>query len=140
MIVFKVNSKLLPKSIENNLRKAVGFAAEEGAKEGAKEGGDTAAGAEKVYIEEKYLDINDRVEKITTLLQRKEWGQALMRIRKLLDEAEYQNALYPEDGTTRDTLLNAADAAMYVAKQTRRHVDNLLAGQQNAETNFNDCG
>jgi hypothetical protein len=31
VIVFKVNSKLLPKSIENNLRKAVGFAAEEGA-------------------------------------------------------------------------------------------------------------
>ena len=49
-------------------------------------------------------------------------------------------ALYPEDGTTRDTLLNAADAAMYVAKQTRRHVDNLLAAQQNAEANFNDCG
>jgi diguanylate cyclase (GGDEF)-like protein len=30
-------------------------------------------------------------------------------------------ALYPEDGTTADTLLSAADAAMYVAKHTKRH-------------------
>ncbi len=29
-------------------------------------------------------------------------------------------AIYPEDGTTRDSLLSAADAAMYVAKHTRR--------------------
>ncbi|MGB6688756.1 MAG: GGDEF domain-containing protein [Terracidiphilus sp.] len=29
-------------------------------------------------------------------------------------------ALYPEDGKTRDSLLGAADAAMYVAKNTRR--------------------
>jgi len=28
-------------------------------------------------------------------------------------------ALYPEDGATRDSLLSAADAAMYVAKHTR---------------------
>jgi GGDEF domain-containing protein len=28
-------------------------------------------------------------------------------------------AIYPADGTTRDSLLNAADAAMYVAKQTK---------------------
>jgi len=31
-------------------------------------------------------------------------------------------AVYPEDGKTRDNLLSAADAGMYVAKQTRRHV------------------
>lgn len=30
-------------------------------------------------------------------------------------------ALYPEDGTTPDCLLSAADAAMYVAKHTKRH-------------------
>ncbi len=30
-------------------------------------------------------------------------------------------ALYPEDGTTPETLLSAADAAMYVAKHTKRH-------------------
>ncbi len=31
-------------------------------------------------------------------------------------------ALYPEDGTTRDSLLSAADAAMYVTKNTREKV------------------
>ena len=30
-------------------------------------------------------------------------------------------ALYPEDGTSADSLLSAADAAMYVAKHTKRH-------------------
>lgn len=30
-------------------------------------------------------------------------------------------ALYPDDGTSSDTLLSAADAAMYVAKHTKRH-------------------
>lgn len=30
-------------------------------------------------------------------------------------------ALYPEDGTNADSLLSAADAAMYVAKHTKRH-------------------
>jgi GGDEF domain-containing protein len=29
-------------------------------------------------------------------------------------------AMYPEDGDTRDSLLTAADAAMYVAKHTGR--------------------
>ena len=29
-------------------------------------------------------------------------------------------ALYPEDGTTKDSLLSAADAAMYVAKHTKQ--------------------
>ncbi len=34
-------------------------------------------------------------------------------------------AIYPEDGTTRDTLLSAADAAMYVAKNTKKPVQAL---------------
>ncbi|MGA2168487.1 MAG: GGDEF domain-containing protein [Terracidiphilus sp.] len=36
-------------------------------------------------------------------------------------------ALYPEDGATKDSLLNAADTAMYVAKHTRRHVVEMEA-------------
>jgi diguanylate cyclase (GGDEF)-like protein len=32
-------------------------------------------------------------------------------------------ALYPEDGTTRDDLLNAADAAMYIVKNAKRPID-----------------
>jgi diguanylate cyclase (GGDEF)-like protein len=35
-------------------------------------------------------------------------------------------ALYPEDGTNNDSLLCAADAAMYVAKHTRRQVAEVL--------------
>jgi len=35
-------------------------------------------------------------------------------------------ALFPEDGTTKDSLLSAADAAMYVAKNVRKE-----SGQQN---------
>ena len=53
------------------------------------------------------------------------------RLERCLDEAFYVEgyvlrgsasvgiALYPEDGTTKDSLLSAADAAMYVAKHTR---------------------
>ncbi|MGD0832161.1 MAG: GGDEF domain-containing protein, partial [Terracidiphilus sp.] len=35
-------------------------------------------------------------------------------------------ALYPQDGTTKDSLLSAADAAMYVVKNERRHTGKLL--------------
>jgi diguanylate cyclase (GGDEF)-like protein len=35
-------------------------------------------------------------------------------------------ALYPEDGATRDDLLNVADAAMYVAKNARRQIETSL--------------
>jgi diguanylate cyclase (GGDEF)-like protein len=35
-------------------------------------------------------------------------------------------ALYPEDGVTKDSLLSAADADMYVAKHTRRHTEEAL--------------
>jgi diguanylate cyclase (GGDEF)-like protein len=35
-------------------------------------------------------------------------------------------ALYPEDATTKDGLLNAADAAMYNAKNTRRQITEML--------------
>jgi diguanylate cyclase (GGDEF)-like protein len=36
-------------------------------------------------------------------------------------------ALYPDDGTTRDSLLSAADAAMYVNKHTRRKGSRIVA-------------
>jgi diguanylate cyclase (GGDEF)-like protein len=38
-------------------------------------------------------------------------------------------ALYPEDGTTKDRLMSAADAAMYVAKYARRLIETALADQ-----------
>jgi diguanylate cyclase (GGDEF)-like protein len=41
-------------------------------------------------------------------------------------------ALYPKDGTTRDSLLSAADAAMYVVKQTEKHLDELPFEHRNA--------
>jgi diguanylate cyclase (GGDEF)-like protein len=50
-------------------------------------------------------------------------GQALQ------SSASVGIALYPEDGATKDDLLSAADAAMYVAKHTRKHLGTLLAGQ-----------
>lgn len=40
-------------------------------------------------------------------------------------------ALYPEDGTTKDSLLSAADAAMYVTKHTRQ-LDSALAVQDDS--------
>ena len=41
-------------------------------------------------------------------------------------------ALYPEDGTTRESLLSAADAAMYVVKQTRKQVGKPSSGSRNS--------
>jgi len=38
-------------------------------------------------------------------------------------------ALYPEDGATKDTILSAADASMYVAKHTRRQMAQALEAQ-----------
>jgi diguanylate cyclase (GGDEF)-like protein len=39
--------------------------------------------------------------------------------------------VYPEDGTTRDNLLSAADAAMYVVKQTGKHLEELSFEHRN---------
>jgi diguanylate cyclase (GGDEF)-like protein len=42
-------------------------------------------------------------------------------------------ALYPEDGATKDSLLSTADAAMYVAKHTKRQIPTVPAGRRNRE-------
>ena len=36
-------------------------------------------------------------------------------------------ALYPEDATTKDGILNSADAAMYKAKNAKRQIAEMLA-------------
>ncbi len=41
-------------------------------------------------------------------------------------------ALYPEDGATRDNLLNAADAAMYIAKNAKRQIEQMLDAPSNS--------
>lgn len=43
-------------------------------------------------------------------------------------------AIYPEDGTTKDSLLSAADAAMYVNKHIRRENREVMAQQQHSAT------
>jgi predicted signal transduction protein with EAL and GGDEF domain len=45
---------------------------------------------------------------------------------ELTGSASVGIALYPEDGATRDDLLNVADAAMYVAKNARRQIETSL--------------
>ncbi len=40
-------------------------------------------------------------------------------------------ALYPQDGLTKDSLLSAADAAMYVTKNTKKLIREMLSGEQN---------
>ena len=42
-------------------------------------------------------------------------------------------ALYPEDGATRDSLLSAADAAMYVAKHSKRQIGEMVTEQRHSE-------
>jgi diguanylate cyclase (GGDEF)-like protein len=42
-------------------------------------------------------------------------------------------ALFPEDATSLDALLSVADAAMYAAKNTKRHIEEMITGQQSPE-------
>ena len=46
-------------------------------------------------------------------------------------------AIYPENGVTRDSLLNAADAAMYVAKNATRVVGGVAVGGQGTGRHYN---
>lgn len=43
-------------------------------------------------------------------------------------------ALYPDDSATRESLLSAADAAMYVVKQTKKQVGESSFGHRNSSS------
>jgi diguanylate cyclase (GGDEF)-like protein len=47
-------------------------------------------------------------------------------------------ALYPEDGATKDSLLSAADAAMYVAKHIKRQGGTAPDEQRNSALTLKD--
>jgi len=47
-------------------------------------------------------------------------------------------ALYPEDGSTKDSLLSAADAAMYVTKKTKRRIGAMLSAQHQPDPTSKD--
>jgi diguanylate cyclase (GGDEF)-like protein len=76
---------------------------------------------------------------VTVVRSRAEVEEIAQRLERCLDEvyavdgcvlkgsASVGIALYPEDGSTKDSLLNAADAAMYVAKHTKQHLRGDLA-------------
>lgn len=53
---------------------------------------------------------------------------------KLEGSASIGIAMYPEDGATRDSLLSAADAAMYVAKHTRKQMAKSVNGKSARRT------
>jgi diguanylate cyclase (GGDEF)-like protein len=68
------------------------------------------------------------VEEITLRLERSFERPFAWEDRTVYGTASIGIAIYPADGNTRDSLLNAADAAMYVTKQTRRDKGEILPG------------
>jgi diguanylate cyclase (GGDEF)-like protein len=66
------------------------------------------------------------VEEIAQRLERSFDEPFAMEELILTGSASLGIALYPQDGATRDDLLNAADAAMYLAKNTKRQIENAL--------------
>jgi diguanylate cyclase (GGDEF)-like protein len=63
-----------------------------------------------------------RVEEIALRLERCFQEPFVVEGRVLRGSASVGIAMYPEDGVTKDELLNAADAGMYVAKNTKQEV------------------
>ena len=79
---------------------------------------------------------------LTQVRNRAEVEEIALRLERCLDKpfaavgavvhgsASVGISLYPEDGTTKDVLLTAADAAMYVNKHIRRESSGGPAGQR----------
>ena len=63
------------------------------------------------------------VEEIAQRLERSMDEPFLIENYSIRGSASVGIALYPEDGANKDSFLNAADAAMYVAKHSARQVD-----------------
>ena len=75
------------------------------------------------------------VEEITTRLKRSFDEPFLIDGQTIHGSASLGIAIYPENGATRDSLLNSADAAMYVIKHANRHVPATVAGQSGSQFN-----
>jgi diguanylate cyclase (GGDEF)-like protein len=73
------------------------------------------------------------VEEIAHRLERSFDAPFTFEGRVLHGSASVGIALYPEHGTTRDSLLSSADAAMYVVKQTKKHRDPLSSANRDPE-------
>jgi diguanylate cyclase (GGDEF)-like protein len=65
------------------------------------------------------------VEEIAIRLERCFDDPFLVEGNTLLGSTSVGIALYPEDGANKDSLLNAADAAMYTAKNTKRQIGQI---------------
>jgi len=68
-------------------------------------------------------------EQITNRLERCFDGPFVIEGCVLRGSASMGLAVYPEDGTTKDGLLSASDAAMYVAKDTKHSIASLTANR-----------
>jgi diguanylate cyclase (GGDEF)-like protein len=68
-----------------------------------------------------------RVEEIAQRLEDCFADPLILEGNTLQGSASFGIALYPEDGATGDGLLNAADAAMYAVKNSKRQVASILA-------------
>jgi diguanylate cyclase (GGDEF)-like protein len=73
------------------------------------------------------------VEEIASRLERCFDEPFAVEGREVHGSASVGIALYPEDATDRDGLLNTADAAMYVAKQSRKSIGVNASGDAAAD-------
>ena len=69
----------------------------------------------------------NEVEEVARRLERSFDAPFAVQGYVLLGSASLGIAIYPNDGITQDSLLSAADAAMYVVKQTRKQADQLCS-------------